>query len=112
MIAGKDSPRFGEAKNSWLTGTAAWTFLSISQAILGIVPDYDGLQVKPCLPSHMDCFSATRLFRGTSYSITVKRAEKGQETGLWVDGVRQEGFIIPAEGKKKASVTVIIGEVI
>ena len=109
MIAGKDSPRFGEAKNSWLTGTAAWTFLSISQGILGIVPDYDGLQVKPCLPSHMDGFSATRLFRGTSYSITVKRAKKDEKTGLWVDGVRQEGFIIPAEGKKEASVTVIIG---
>ena len=106
MIAGKDSPRFGEAKNSWITGTAAWTFLSISQGILGIVPDYDGLSVTPCIPKWMDGYSATRLFRGTNYSITVKRAGKGEETGLWVDGVKQKGFLIPAEGKKEASVLV------
>ena len=106
MIAGKDSPRFGEAKNSWLTGTAAWTFLSISQGILGIVPDYDGLSVTPCIPKWMDGYSATRLFRGTNYSITVKRAGKGEETGLWVDGVKQKGFLIPAGEKKEASVLV------
>ena len=106
MIAGKDSPRFGEAKNSWLTGTAAWTFLSISQGILGIVPDYDGLSITPCIPKWMDGYSATRLFRGTNYSITVKRAGKGEETGLWVDGVKQKVFLIPAEGKKEASVLV------
>ncbi|MBP5163147.1 MAG: glycosyl transferase, partial [Spirochaetales bacterium] len=108
MIAGKDSPRFGEAKNSWLTGTAAWTFLSISQGILGIVPDYDGLSINPCIPKWMDGYSATRVFRGTIFRITVERAKKGAETGLWVDEVKQEGFIIPAEGKKEASVLVRI----
>ena len=99
MIAGKDSPRFGEAKNSWLTGTSAWTFLSISQAILGIVPDYDGLIIQPCLPSSMDGFKATRLFRGTVYNITVARAKAGEEAGLWVNGNKTEGPIAP-EGEK------------
>ena len=98
MIAGKDSPRFGEAKNSWLTGTSAWTFLSISQAILGIVPDYDGLRIQPCLPSSMDGFKATRLFRGTVYNITVARAKAGEETGLWVNGKKKTAGPIEPSG--------------
>ena len=54
MIAGKDAKRFGEAKNSWLTGTAAWTFTNISQYILGIRPEFDGLCIDPCIPDDMD----------------------------------------------------------
>ena len=80
MIAGKDAPNFGEAKNSWLTGTAAWTFLNASQYILGIRPDYDGLIVDPCIPSFMDGFTAKRDFRGTTYHIEVENpnhVEKG-----------------------------------
>ena len=98
MIAGKDSPRFGEAKNSWLTGTSAWTFLSISQAILGIVPDYDGLRIEPCLPSCMDGFKATRLFRGTVYKITVAKVKAGEETGLWVNGNKKAAGPIQPSG--------------
>ena len=71
MIAGKDAPTFGEAKNSWLTGTAAWTFVSISQAILGIVPGYDGLTVKPCLPNSIKEYTITRKFRGATYKIHI-----------------------------------------
>ena len=56
MIAGKDAAHFGEAKNSWLTGTAAWTFVNVSQYILGIQPDYDGLTLNPCIPSDMEEF--------------------------------------------------------
>lgn len=74
MIAGKDSPRFGEAKNSWLTGTAAWIFVSISQPILGIKPDYDGLRIEPCLPAELPGYHAVRIFRNTMHDITVKRA--------------------------------------
>ncbi|MDT3389477.1 MAG: glycosyl transferase [bacterium] len=108
MIAGKDSPRFGEAKNSWLTGTAAWTFLSISQGILGIVPDYDGLRVTPCLPKKMKGYKATRLFRGTTFDITVERAGKDEEKGLWVDGARQPDYLIPVTEKETAEVLVRI----
>ena len=100
MIAGKDSPRFGEAKNSWLTGTSAWTFLSISQAILGIVPDYDGLRIQPCLPSSMDGFKATRLFRGTVYNITVQRVESADDAGLWVNGEKKTAGPIEPSGSE------------
>jgi len=64
MIAGKDAVNYGEAKNSWLTGTAAWNYVAISQAILGIQPDYDGLRIDPCIPPDWDGFTAIRQFRG------------------------------------------------
>jgi cellobiose phosphorylase len=97
MIAGKDAPNFGEAKNSWLTGTAAWTFLDVSQYILGIRPDYDGLRVDPCIPSSLDGFEAKRDFRGVTYHITVKNpehVEKGIKS-LIVNGTAVEGNLIP-----------------
>ncbi|MBR4426423.1 MAG: glycosyl transferase, partial [Spirochaetales bacterium] len=105
MVAGDDSPRFGQAKNSWLTGTSAWTFLSISQAILGMVPDYDGLRLCPCLPSWMEGYSATRVFRGTKLEITVERSG---EKGLWVDGRKQNGNIVPACSKETVKVLLRI----
>ena len=64
MIAGKDAPVFGEAKNAWLTGTAAWTFVSVSQGILGVQPQYDGLKLDPCVPKAWKSFSISRRFRG------------------------------------------------
>ncbi|MBE5901056.1 MAG: glycosyl transferase [Lachnospiraceae bacterium] len=80
MIAGKDAPSFGEGKNSWLTGTAAWTFATLSQAILGIQPEYDGLLIDPCIPKDMDGFTVERRYRNCLYRITVKNpnhVEKG-----------------------------------
>ena len=107
MIAGNASPRFGEAKNSWLTGTSAWTFLSISQAILGIVPDYEGLRLCPCLPTWMDGYKAKRVFRGTELDITVKRAAD-KDKGLWVDGVKVKGNTVPVTDAKKAEVLLLV----
>jgi cellobiose phosphorylase len=72
MIAGRDSANPGEAKNSWLTGTAAWTFVVVSQGILGIRPDYAGLRVQPCIPKGWRGFTVKRTFRGAIYEITVK----------------------------------------
>ena len=72
MIAGRDAPCFGEAKNSWLTGTAAWTLVALSQGILGIKPDYRGLVVDPCIARKWKGFSAKRKFRGAEYRIEVK----------------------------------------
>ena len=72
MIAGKDAKRHGEAKNSWLTGTAAWNFVAISQWILGIIPEYDGLKVDPCIPKAWDGYTVTRWYRGANYIINVK----------------------------------------
>jgi cellobiose phosphorylase len=71
MIAGKDAPCFGEAKNNWLTGTAAWTFVTVSQGLLGIIPDYAGLRIDPCIPKAWPGFTATRRFRGNTYRIRV-----------------------------------------
>ncbi len=107
MIAGKDSPRFGEAKNSWLTGTSAWTFVSISQAILGIIPDYEGLRLKPCLPDKVRGFKATRSFRGTKINIEVRRSDD-ENKGLWIDGVKQRGNIIPKSDTKEVSALLLI----
>ncbi len=97
MIAGKDAPSFGEAKNSWLTGTAAWTFLSISQAILGVKPTLDGLRIDPCVPSGCKGFTLTRQYRGAVYEITVNNPEGAQHgvKELRVDGELFQGDLIP-----------------
>ncbi len=81
MIAGKDAPKHGEAKNSWLTGTAAWTFVDISQYILGIRPDFDGLIIDPCIPSWLTEFTIKRIFRGRTYIIHIKNPN-GVEKGI------------------------------
>ncbi len=97
MIAGRDAPSFGEAKNSWLTGTAAWSFLSISQAILGIIPTLDGLRIDPCLPAGMKGFTATRIYRDAVYRITVENPEGTQHgvMGITVNGAPISGDTIP-----------------
>ena len=97
MVAGKDAPTFGEGKNSWLTGTAAWTFVSISQAILGIQPTLDGLAVDPCIPTGWPGYSVTRRYRGAVYHITVENphgAEKGIAS-ITVDGNPVTGNVLP-----------------
>ena len=106
MIAGKDAKNHGEAKNSWLTGTAAWTFLSASQYILGIRPDLDGLKVDPCLPSTMKELKVSRQFRGTTYNITINNPDNAQKgiKKLIVDGVEVSGNIIPVSGNETVTV--------
>jgi cellobiose phosphorylase len=97
MIAGKDAPAYGEAKNSWLTGTAAWNFVAISQWILGIRAEHDGLRVDPVLPADWGDFKVTRLFRGARYDITVRkpRGAVGRVARLTVDGRELAGNLIP-----------------
>jgi cellobiose phosphorylase len=97
-IAGPDGATFGEAKNSWLTGTAAWNFVAISQWILGIRPDHAGLRVDPVLPAAWDGFDAVRVFRGATYRIKVCKvagAQKSRVGYLVVDGKRVEGNLVP-----------------
>ena len=112
MIAGADAYYHGEAKNSWLTGTAAWTFVNLSQAILGIRPTYEGLSIDPCVPDDFGDFTVTRKFRGCVYYITVKKPA-GVEKGVVkmdVDGQEVHGTVIPVtEGKKEYHVTVYMG---
>lgn len=91
MIAGRDAPTHGEAKNSWLTGTAAWNYAAITQWILGIRPELDGLRLAPVLPRSWDGFTAARRFRGATYHITVRRGPGA----LTVDGTPIEGTVLP-----------------
>ncbi len=112
MIAGKDASRHGEAKNSWLTGTAAWNFVAISQYILGIIPDYEGLKIDPCIPEEWKEFAVTRKFRGNTYKISVSNPD-GISKGIkkiTVDGVRINGNILPVfKSNTLHEVEVIMG---
>ena len=111
MIAGIDAAHFGEAKNSWLTGTAAWTFTNISQYILGIRPEFDGLCIDPCIPDYMKEFSVKRTFRGAEYNIHIDNPSGSQKglKSLIVNGKSVEGNIIPYdENIKKYDVTAVL----
>jgi cellobiose phosphorylase len=95
MIAGKDAPTHGEAKNSWLSGTAAWNYVAISQWILGIRPTLAGLQISPVIPASWTGFAVVRKFRGVDYTITVKRTGPGQQVSLVVNGNPIQGDVVP-----------------
>ena len=107
MVAGKDAAKPGEGKNSWLTGTAAWMWYTVSEFILGIKPDYEGLLIDPCLPSTAKEYEVTRKFRGGEYHITVKNPSGNQKgvKQITVDGTPISGTIIPcSEGKHEVVV--------
>jgi cellobiose phosphorylase len=110
MIAGRDAPTHGEAKNSWLTGTAAWNYYAIVQFILGIRPAYDGLQIAPAIPARWTAFRAVRRFRGVTYNIAVRREGPGNAVKLAVDGQSIDGDIVPAptDGRTEVSVEVTL----
>jgi cellobiose phosphorylase len=112
MIAGKDAPTHGEAKNSWLSGTAAWNYAAITQNILGIRPTLDGLEVDPAIPAEWDEFNVTRNYRGVTYHIHVmnpQHVSKGVEK-VTVNGKQVEGRLIRAEaGSGEVHVEVVMG---
>jgi cellobiose phosphorylase len=96
MIAGKDAVRHGEAKNSWLTGTAAWNFVALSQYLLGVRPDYEGLRVHPVIGTEIPTFTVTRKCRRAEYVIRVKNTSGGaQGVRLRVDGKAIDGDLVP-----------------
>ena len=106
MIAGRDAPTHGEAKNSWLTGTAALNYVAITQWILGIRPTFDGLQIAPVIPASWSGFQATRVFRGVTYHISVNRAGEGNAVSLIVDGQPVEGNVVPLPPSGQTAVEV------
>ena len=112
MVAGRDAATFGEAKNSWLTGTAAWTFVDVSQYILGIQPTLAGLKIDPCIPHEMDGFTLRRVWRGATYEIVVENPdhlEKGVKT-MTVDGKPVSGSILsPVPAGSTVQVRVVMG---
>ena len=97
MIAGKEAYKPGEAKNSWLTGTAAWNYFAITQYILGIRPEFDGLYIDPCIPASWKEFTVVRHFRGTEYRIRITNPDghmKGVKS-LYLDGQKLDGQLVP-----------------
>ncbi len=97
MIAGMEAVHPGEAKNSWLTGTAAWNYVAITQWILGIRPDYDGIIIDPVLPLDWQGFTCQRQFRGKTLSIRVNnpnRCGSGVQQ-ITLNGKILQGNLIP-----------------
>jgi cellobiose phosphorylase len=111
MIAGRDAPAHGEAKNSWLSGTAAWNYVAITQWILGIRPTLEGLMVQPVIPAAWDGFEAERQYRGVCYRIQVRREGSGMGQRLLVNGKAVEGMVVPLPGAgvNQVEVTMLLG---
>ncbi len=112
MVAGRDAKFHGEAKNSWLTGTAAWTFVNVSQYILGVYPTHNGLSIDPCVPKDFGDFELTRKFREGTYSIKVQNPDKVEKgiKSITVDGKAIDGCVIPyVKGKETYDVVVTMG---
>ena len=112
MVAGADAKFHGEAKNSWLTGTAAWTFVNVSQYILGVYPTHQGLSINPCVPEGFGDFKLTRKFREGTYHITVKNPSNVQKgvKSMIVDGRAVDGCVIPyVKGQTEYNVEVVMG---
>jgi cellobiose phosphorylase len=112
FIAGRDSPEFGRAKNSWLTGSATWNFIAATWHILGIRPDYQGLRISPCISKEWDGFKVKRIFRGATYNIEVtnpKKVSRGIKS-IKVDGKEIKGDILPVFNRKSThEVKVALG---
>jgi cellobiose phosphorylase len=94
MIAGKDAVKPGEAKNSWLTGTGSWNFVAISQYLLGVRPEWDGLLVQPCMTKDVPEYTVVRRARGATYNIHVKNSGGAAPARLTVDGKEIEGNLV------------------
>ena len=113
MVAGRDAKFHGEAKNSWLTGTAAWTFVNVSQYILGVYPTHNGLSIAPCVPKDFGDFELTRKFREGTYNIKVQNPDKVEKgiKSITVDGKAiDDGCVIPyVKGKETYDVVVTMG---
>ena len=95
MIAGRDAAVPGEAKNSWLTGTAAWNWLCATQYLLGIRPGYDSLLIDPCLPASFGAFEVTRRWRDAVYTIKVSHKPADGIARICLDGVPVDGNAVP-----------------
>lgn len=110
MVAGKTARRHGEAKNSWLTGTAAWNFVALSQWICGIRAEHEGLRVEPRLPSHVKNATITRVYRGCKYVIEVenKKPEGDIVVSVVSGDVKVDGTLV-SPGKADVVLKVVVG---
>ena len=112
MTAGRDAPTPGEAKNSWLSGTASWSFVVISQYILGVKPELNGLRIDPCIPSTWSEYSVSRKFRGKTYNLTVNNPDNVSSgiKSISIDGKKFAGVVIPLDiGAEAIAIEVVMG---
>lgn len=110
-ILGDEHPQFGLGRNSWLSGTASWAYQAATQYILGIRPDFGGLVIDPCIPRKWEGFTATRVFRGATYTIEIRNPHhvcKGVKT-LVVDGETVEGNVVFRTGSGQHRVVATLG---
>ena len=111
-ILGDEHPQFGLARNSWLSGTSAWTYTAATKFILGLKPAYRGLTLDPCIPKAWDGYQVTRLFRGAKYRISVKNpnhVSRGVRE-LKVNGQKVEGQLLPLAARgSEVSIEVTLG---
>ena len=105
-------PQYGYGRNAWLSGTASWMYVAGTQWIFGIRPTFTGLQIAPVIPGDWPGFSATRLFRGVTYRISVERVGPGNAVSLTVDGRPVEGTIVPfpPAGQTEVVVRALVGQ--
>ena len=98
MVAGKEAARPGEARNSWLTGRAAWNYHAITQHILGIKPDYDGLRIDPCIPPDWPGYRVTRRYRDATYNIEIRNPDSVSSgiASITVNGQPLASNLVPA----------------
>ncbi|MCF0117137.1 MAG: glycosyl transferase [Bacilli bacterium] len=104
-IAGRSAKNYGRARNSWLTGTASWSFVALSQGILGIKPHIDGLEINPCLPKEFDKVNITRIYKGTKFNISIVNKENTIRS-ITIDGKPSNSNIIPVNGEKEITVHI------
>ena len=111
MIAGKDAYKPGEGKNSWLSGTAAWNFYAVVQYILGINPDYDGLEINPCIPNEWPGYKVKRKFRGANLHIDIQNPNKVSKgvKSVTINGKRIDGSKIPILPPGDHQIKVVLG---
>ena len=113
FITGKEHPHyFGRARNSWLTGTAAWSFWAVTNYILGLRADYEGLIVDPCIPAHWDNFSVTRNYRGCKLEISFENPDNVNRGvhRLILNGQEISGNVVTDDNlKEENSLRVVMG---
>ncbi len=109
FIAGKDHSAFGRARHPFMTGSGGWSYFAATRYILGIRPDYDCLQVDPCIPSDWKEFTAVRIFRGAEYHIKVNNPHASMKgvKEIRVDGCLTDKIkIMPAGSSHTVEITM------
>ncbi|MDR2897407.1 MAG: N,N'-diacetylchitobiose phosphorylase [Spirochaetaceae bacterium] len=110
FISGRDHTAFGEAHHPFMTGSGGWSYFAVTHYMLGIRPDFNSLEVNPCIPKDWDGFKAVRRFRGANYNITVenpKHVSKGVAE-IFVDGKKADTIPVLPKGQS-CEVKVVMG---